>query len=74
MIKGDSSIQIPILVIRPSLRDSMLQLHDPTLERVGYSQISLRETAEELPWLHLGSHRGAASFVEMIRGRTRNST
>ena len=37
--------------IRPSLRDSMPQFDNPTLERVGYSRISLRETADEQPFL-----------------------
>src|SRR5213594_975562 len=47
------SIPIPILmeVIQPSLRDSMLPGHGPTLERVGYSQFSLREKAKGCPEL-----------------------
>src|SRR6266487_1905436 len=42
-----ASVPIPmdVSVIQPSLRDSMPLFDNPTLERVGYSQISLRETA-----------------------------
>jgi len=37
-----------VVIARPSLRDLMPLIDDyPTLERVGYSQISLRETADE---------------------------
>jgi len=41
--------------IQPSLRDSMPLFDNPTLERVGYSQISLRETAVEQRWVVLAS-------------------
>src|SRR5437867_2978818 len=53
------SIAIPILVevIQPSLRDSTLLVHRPTLERVGYYQFSLREKAKERP--ELFGHRTA---------------
>ena len=43
--------------IQPSLRDSMSLFDNPTLERVGYSQISLRETPDEQPLLF--EERGA---------------
>ena len=48
-----ASVHRPILVgeIQPSLRDSMSLFDNPTLERVGYSQISLRETPDEQPLL-----------------------
>ena len=48
-----ASVQLPIFVAgtRPSLRDSILLFDKPILERVGYSQISLRETAVEQPLL-----------------------
>jgi len=48
-----ASVLIPIhgAAVRSSLRDLMLYHYIPTLERVGYSQISLRETAAESPVL-----------------------
>ena len=47
------SVPIPILVaeIQPSLWNSMSLFDNPTLERVGCSQISLRETPDEQPLL-----------------------
>jgi len=40
-----------VLETQPSLRDSMPLFGNPTLERVGYSQISLRETANDSAFL-----------------------
>jgi len=34
-------------LIQPSLRDGRFLFHNPTLERVGYSQFSLREMAND---------------------------
>jgi len=46
-----ASVPVPIIVamIRPSLRDLMPLFHSPTVERVGYYQISLREMADKPP-------------------------
>src|SRR6266496_3192661 len=40
-----ASISIDVGVIQPSLRDGTILIQSPTLERVGYFQISLREIA-----------------------------
>src|SRR2546428_1430805 len=40
-----------VVMIQPSLRDSIFSVHYPTLERVGYCQLSLREKAKEHPEL-----------------------
>ena len=49
-IECDACVHIPIPVaeIQPSLRDAMSLFNIPTLERVGYSQISLRETTADV--------------------------
>ncbi len=47
-------------VIQPSLRDSGSPTHNPTLERVGYYQISLREMA------------GSVSRREMVTDASRS--
>ena len=39
----------PNVLLQPSLRDAITLSRSPTLERVGYCQISLREMADEYP-------------------------